>query len=97
MARILIALTMAGTLAACGTTPRPEPRVEIREVKVPVAIPCAKDPGPAPAFSDTTEALRAAGDIFEKVKLLLAGRDQRDARLTEVTAAIEGCKAGALP
>jgi hypothetical protein len=97
MARILIWAAMASALAACGTTPRPEPRVEIREVRIPVAVPCAKDPGPTPAFSDTTEALRAAGDIFEKVKLLLAGRDQRDARLAEVTAAIEGCKAGALP
>lgn len=97
MARILIALALAATLAACETTPRPEPRVEIREVRIPVAVPCAKDPGPAAAFSDTTEALRAAGDIFAKVKLLLAGRDQRDARLAELGAAIEGCKAAAPP
>lgn len=77
-------------LTACATTP--EPRIEIREVKVPIAVKCAVDPGPESPFSDTPEALRSAGDLFEKVKLLLAGRAQRDARLVELKAANAGCR-----
>lgn len=77
-------------LTACATTP--EPRIEIREVKVPIAVKCAVDPGPESPFSDTPEALRAAEDIFAKVRLLLAGRAQRDARLTELKASVSGCR-----
>lgn len=72
-------------LAACATTP---PRIETRvvEVKVPVPVPCAVDV-PPPVYSDTDEALRAAPDIFERVKLLLAGRLERDAHdQTEIAA-----------
>lgn len=77
-------------LGACGTTA--EPRVQTVRVEVPVAVPCAKDPGADPAFSDTREALAAARDIFEQARLLLAGRDQRDARLAELNAAVKGCR-----
>ena len=85
-----IALGAALCLTACATTS--EPRIEVREVKVPVSVPCAADPGPDPAYSDTAEALRAARDTFERVKLLLAGRAQRDARLAELKAANAACR-----
>jgi hypothetical protein len=78
------------SLAACATPPAP--RIEYREVKVAVPVPCASDPGPDPAFSDTPEALRAAADLFEQVKLLLAGRAQRDGRIMELKAASSGCR-----
>lgn len=81
---------LALALSACATTP--EPQIRTVEVKVPIAVKCAVDPGPESPFSDTPEALRAAGDLFEKVKLLLAGRAQRDARLTELQASISGCR-----
>lgn len=77
------------SLAACATAP--EPRIVTKEVRVPVPVACASKPGPDPAFSDTNEALRAAGDLFEQVRLLLAGRAQRDARLTELKASVAGC------
>lgn len=81
---------LCSALAACAHAP--EPRIVTREVKVPVAVPCAVDPGPDPAFSDTPEALRAALDIYELVRLLLAGRLQRDARIVELKAASAGCR-----
>jgi len=77
------------TCAACATTS--EPRIITKEVRVPVPVACAASPGPDPAFSDTPEALRAAADVFEQAKLLLAGRAQRDARLAELKAAVAGC------
>ena len=77
-------------LAACATAPAP--RIVTREVEIPVAVACAADPGPAPAYADAPAAVIAAGDIFERVKLLLAGRAERDARLSELGAALAGCQ-----
>ncbi|MDB5445688.1 MAG: hypothetical protein JWQ97_1005 [Phenylobacterium sp.] len=79
-------------LAACATSQGPEPKVVVQRVEVPVAVRCSVDPGPDPTFADTADALRQAADLFERVKLLLAGRDQRDARLSELRAANAGCK-----
>ncbi|MEW5685670.1 MAG: hypothetical protein AB1942_12190 [Pseudomonadota bacterium] len=84
------ALLACFALAACQTPT--EPQIVTKEVKVPVPVACAADPGPEPAYSDTPEALRGAADLFEQVKLLLAGRAQRDARLTEPRAASAGCR-----
>lgn len=76
-------------LTACASTP--EPRIITKEVRIPVAIKCAADPGADPQYADTPESLKAAPDIFAKVQLILAGRAQRNARITELTAAISGC------
>lgn len=76
-------------LAACATTS--EPRILTKEVQVPIAVACAANPGPDPQYVDTADALKAAGDLFERVRLLLAGRAQRDARLAELKAAVSGC------
>ncbi len=76
------------TCAACAT---PEPRIITKEVRIPVPVACAVPAGPDPAYVDTPEALRAAADLFQQVKLLLAGRAQRDARLAEMKAAAKGC------
>jgi hypothetical protein len=77
-------------LTACATAG--EPKIVTREVKVPVAVKCSADPGPAPPYVDTAEALKAAPDLFERVKLLLAGRLQRMAREAELVAANAGCR-----
>lgn len=80
----------AFAVAACATTS--EPRIVVKEVRVPVPVKCAADPGPAPDLPDTSEALRQAPDLFEQVKLLLAGRKLRDARIGELEAANQGCR-----
>lgn len=89
---VWLATLMAFMLAACTTTPKPEPRIVQHEVSVPVLVKCSADPGPEPAYPDTPEALRAAPDIFEQVKLLLVGRALRIARLIDVEAANAGCR-----
>lgn len=78
------------SLTACVT--KPEPRIVTKEIRIPVPVACATSAGPDPAFSDTPEALRAAVDLFEQVKLLLAGRAQRDGRIVELKAATAGCR-----
>lgn len=88
--RTAFGLAAALLLTACAHTS--EPVIRTVEVRVPVAVRCGSDPGPDPAFSDTPEALRGAADIWERVKLLLAGRAQRDARLIELKAASAGCR-----
>lgn len=81
---IICALALTGCAHGLGAAPK--------EVRVPIAVKCAADPGQDPAFADTPEAIRQAADIFERVKLLLAGREQREARIAELEAANAGCR-----
>ena len=96
---ILFALCVAAMvlLASCaGTTPAPEPRVITREVAVPVPdYSCQRGVlerlGPEPEYPDREAALVAAPNIFERVKLLLAGRVLRIQRDIEKSAALRAC------
>lgn len=65
---------------------------QLGEIKIPIAVPCATDPGPAAASPDTAAAIEAAPNIAERVKLLLAGRSTREARIVELEAALSGCR-----
>jgi hypothetical protein len=86
----MLAVVAALTLAACQTTA--EPRIEVREVRVPVAVKCATDPGPRPEYPDTDAALAAVRDVFEAAKLVMAGRALRIGREAELEAAVSGCR-----
>lgn len=81
----LIALLLAG----CAHQPT-EPIIRTVEVRVPVRVPCVIDI-PEPLYSDTPEALRAAPNLFERVKLLLAGREERAAHDELERAARRAC------
>lgn len=63
-------------LSACATTS--EPKIIVKEVRVPVAVPCPIDTT-EPEWVDTLEALKAAADKGSDavVALLLGGREQR--------------------
>lgn len=87
MRAVAILLTLA--LAGCATAP--EPKIETRIVEVPVAVKCAVAIPVEPAYPDTKAAIDAAPGIFAKVKLLLAGRELREAYKNEVKAALIGC------
>lgn len=68
-------------LAGCATDG--EPRVITREVLVPTPVPCAAPEPAEPARIDTNEALRNAPGLFDRVQILLAGREQRIASESE--------------
>lgn len=90
----LILFTLAFALAACGGERPPiEPIVRTVRVEVPVAVPCAAKVGARPDYPDGDDAVRAAPDLLERVKLLLAGREMRRAREAELEAALGGCGA----
>jgi hypothetical protein len=75
--------------STCATTS--EPRIEVREIRVPIQVPCPVKEPPEPAYVDTKEAVLAAPDIFAKVQLLLAGRLQRIAYSAQQRAAFKAC------
>lgn len=86
-----LAVIIAGlSVAACQTTA--EPRIEVREVRVPVAIKCATDPGPRPEYPDTDAAIAGAPNVFELAKLYRAGRALRIGREAELEASVAGCR-----
>jgi len=84
-----LAILSALLLVSCATTS--EPRYVTKEVKVPVPVACAVSPGPDPMYPDSDEALKAAPNVLERVKLLAAGRLLRIAREMELKAAVKGC------
>lgn len=91
-----LALILALAGCATGGQPRPEPIIQTVEVRVPVDDPaCAREAvarlGEAPAYPDTPEALAAAPNLFERIKLLLAARELRGAREAALTDALAAC------
>ena len=86
------AATLAALLlTACTTTP--EPQIVVKEVKVPVMVPCPIDTT-EPAYVDTLDALRAAASKGSDavVALMIGGRAQRDALIAGLKAQAEECK-----
>jgi len=92
IARIL-PLAALFALAACATTP-PTPQIVTKTVQVAVPIACKPDVGPAPVYPDTDAALKAAPDVFQRVRLLVAGRLERIAREAQLSAALGACEGG---
>lgn len=86
-----VILFCALTLSACATTAPPRPVTTV-EVRVPVAVKCHPDLGEPPQYPDTDAALKAAPDLFSRVKLIVAGRLMRIAREAELQAAIKACE-----
>lgn len=84
---LLVAIAIA--LSSCATAPKIETRTV--EVQVPVSVPCPAIL-PDPVYSDTDAALLAAPNIFERVKLLLAGREERAAQDQMERAARTACE-----
>jgi len=78
-------------LSACATTP-PAPQIVTKTVQVAVPVACKPTIGPAPAYPDTDLALKAAPDVYQRVRLLVAGRLERVAREAELTAALSACE-----
>lgn len=95
-----LGLFAALALAACGSVPdqpAPEPKVVVREVKVPVAVPCIKADADltAPKVPDTDAALRAAASGADRLLLLAAGRLIREAWILGAVETLKVCQAPA--
>lgn len=94
IARILAAAALL-SLAACATPTRPlAPQIVTKTVDVVVPVACKPDVGPAQAYPDTDAALKAAPDVYQRVKLLVAGRLLRIAREAELSAGLTACEGG---
>lgn len=89
-------LSMILALSACAATPaeRPEPIIRTVEVKVPVVQPCPalEALGPSPEYPDSDAALTAAPNLYERVKLLIAGRLLRMTREANMSAIVQACR-----
>ena len=83
---LVLMAALCVTACASGSAPRAP-----REVLIPQAARCAADPGPAPDYPDTDEALAATDSIFSGVQLLKAGRALRIAREAELNAVLRAC------
>jgi len=84
-------LFLVALLCLTGCAAKPEPKIEIRTVNIPVAVPCKVDIGEKPKYPDTDEALISASNILERAMLVMAGRILRIQREIELEAAINGC------
>lgn len=73
-------------VASCAT---PEPRVVVREVKVPVSTPCTVRLPEKPAYA--ADAVNLDADIFTLVQAILVDRETRKAREAELEAAATAC------
>ncbi len=89
MTRIAILASLL-LLTACATDNAPKPITTVT-VRVPVNVPCRPDIGAAPDYPDTDAAIKAAPDLFARVRLIVAGRLLRIQREAELNAAIKGC------
>lgn len=90
VALILIVMLLPGCTAK---QTRPEPTVQIVEVKVEVPVPCLalKTLGDDPEWPDSDAALLAAPDLRERARLLAKGRLARAERLLKYGAARISC------
>ena len=93
--RPIVLVVALAAVSACAGAPPNSPALQVREVKTPVAMPCTPDLGAAPAYPDTDAALKAAPDLFSRVRLMVSGRLLRIARERELNAALAACAAQA--
>ena len=87
-------LAALALLAGCASAPPGLQPVQLRTVELPTPVRCRPELGPDPDYPDTDAALRAAPDLFARVRLLLAGRLLRIARDQEKSAALAACAGG---
>lgn len=69
------------------------PQPIMRPYSVPVPVSCVPDNlEPEPVYVDTPQALKAAPELADFMKLMAAGRMQRDMWLMQVRPVLQACK-----
>lgn len=87
--RLTVILVAALVMTACaGREARPTPP-PVREVKVPVLVPCITAMPAKPAFA--VDALPLGSDVWQQMAALRAERLQRKGYEQELEAALTGC------
>ena len=61
-------------------------------VEVPLPVSCMPQVSDNPIYADAPDAVKASRNIEERVRRVIAGREQRDARIAELAGALEACK-----
>ena len=98
MKHLLAAAGIMVCLAACGSTPAPEPIIRTIEVRTPVPVSCIPADFPAaPVYPDTAAELKAAPSAEDRLQLLAAGWFVRDARLAFLEGVVANCRRVAPP
>lgn len=79
------------TAGSCATTS--EPRLQVHDVPMPLAVSCVPSGFPkGPIYPDTKAALAAAKDVDQFDQLMQAGWPLRDARLSALEAQVDACR-----
>lgn len=93
--KMLIPCAAALLLSACASKPTtaPQPTVVTKEVLVPVNKSCVPPKlGGPPDYVDSKAALRKAAGPEDRFQLVIAGREQRIARLGELEPVVTACR-----
>lgn len=64
----------------------------VTKADVVLPVSCTVDVGAVPTFADEKAALVAAPSIEARVRLMIAGRLQRDSWIETLTGALDACK-----
>lgn len=87
---LILSISVLAALSGCATPTTPlGVRVEVQEVKVPVYQPCSVQVPETPIFS--FDSAKVEMNVYDKVKLLLIDRRERQAYETELLAALKAC------
>lgn len=89
MSRALLAAALAIALTACAGRDKRDPPPPVREVKVPVLVPCIEAMPAKPAFA--VDALPLGADVWEQMAALRAERMQRKGYEAELEAELQAC------
>lgn len=91
--RTLAAAFALAVLTGCASTPDPEPIIRTVTVNVPVPVSCVPaNANTEPTFRVSKEAVVAAPDAAERLRLVGAGFLERDAWIGEAVAVLRGCR-----
>lgn len=82
----LVALALVG----CASAPRRDAPPPVREVRVPVMVPCVTAPVVKPPFA--VDALPLGSDVWAQMKALRAERLQRKGYEFELETALDACR-----
>lgn len=86
---VLLLVALAAALTACGRNTRPNAPPPVREVRIPVPVPCDEVMPTKPAYA--VDALPVGSDIWKQTAALRAERKQRQGYELELETSLRAC------